>query len=138
MSEPSFYLDSGASDEIQLTMNLALSRLKMTTFLHVCFFAMMDEIDRLFWLCFFLDLLFERWILLAGVASTRWILLAGVASTRWNVVAQERLQSATLFRDQPLGFNDKTMMLLFPTRRGTYIMILPSVRDRWGHLLWMD
>jgi hypothetical protein len=127
MSEPSFYLDSGASDEIQLTMNLALSRLKMTTFLHVCFFAMMDEIDRLFWLCFFLDLLFERWILLAGVASTR-----------WNVVAQERLQSATLFRDQPLGFNDKTMMLLFPTRRGTYIMILPSVRDRWGHLLWMD
>jgi hypothetical protein len=127
MSEPSFYLDSGASDEIQLTMNLALSRLKMTTFLHVCFFAMMDEIDRLFWLCFFLGLLFERWILLAGVASTR-----------WNVVAQERLQSATLFRDQPLGFNDKTMMLLFPTRRGTYIMILPSVRDRWGHLLWMD
>jgi hypothetical protein len=42
------FLDRGASDEIQLTMNLALSRLKMTTSLHVCFFAMMDEIDRLF------------------------------------------------------------------------------------------
>jgi hypothetical protein len=62
LSKPSFYLDSGASDEIQLTMNLALSRLKNDDFSSsVCFLVMTDEID-LFVSAFFLDLLFERWI----------------------------------------------------------------------------
>jgi hypothetical protein len=36
LSKPSLYLDSGASEEFQLVMNLALSRLKMTTFLQAC------------------------------------------------------------------------------------------------------
>jgi hypothetical protein len=91
MSKPSFYLDSGASDETQLTMNPAFSRLKMTTFfLQVCFCAMMDEIDFFCLLSVFSLLVFERRIcFLAGSGF--------YTMERLCERERERLQSANLF-----------------------------------------